>query len=312
VEFAVNDAGAPVEQIHRCMEGIVRQTRRRNPEIDICFVYTVAQNMLDDLKVERLPRSVSAMETLAAHYGIPSVNMGLDVARLEKAGHLVFKGDEPKTDAEKQALGDKILFSPDAVHPYTNSGHGLYLAAVVRGMGIIRTVGSPAPHVLKEPLRADNWEKAKMIPLSQITKKGNWVQLDKTNSLSQWFHSFIPELWEAQTPQESIQFRFRGSVARVYDLMGPDAGALSVRVDDQPAKNVLRFDSFSTYHRLGSFTAVDESKEALHTVQITVVAEPPDKAKILSQRNEKMDDPKRFQGVNWYAGAVLVVGDFME
>jgi lysophospholipase L1-like esterase len=31
VEFAVNDGGAPPEQIHRCMEGIVRQTWRHNP-----------------------------------------------------------------------------------------------------------------------------------------------------------------------------------------------------------------------------------------------------------------------------------------
>lgn len=40
IEFAVNDGGAPPEQIYRCMEGIVRQVRCADPATDICFVYT--------------------------------------------------------------------------------------------------------------------------------------------------------------------------------------------------------------------------------------------------------------------------------
>ncbi len=99
VEFAVNDAGAAPERICRSMEGIVRQTWRANPATDICFVYTLAGNMLDTLKAGRLPRSYAAMEKVADHYHIPSVNLGLEVARLEKAGKLVFQGPKPKTDA---------------------------------------------------------------------------------------------------------------------------------------------------------------------------------------------------------------------
>ncbi len=43
VEFAVNDGGASPEQIFRAMEGIVRQTWRTDPNIDLCFVYTMAR-----------------------------------------------------------------------------------------------------------------------------------------------------------------------------------------------------------------------------------------------------------------------------
>jgi hypothetical protein len=139
VEFAVNDAGAPSEEIHRCMEGIVRQTWTRNPRTDVCFVYTLAGNMLDTLKQEQLPRSMVAMEQIAEHYGIPSINMGLEVARLEKAGKLVFKGDLPRTEAEKAALRDRIVFSRDPVHLVT--GHQIYLEAVVRSTEQIRKSG---------------------------------------------------------------------------------------------------------------------------------------------------------------------------
>ncbi|HWH67829.1 MAG TPA: SGNH/GDSL hydrolase family protein, partial [Candidatus Sulfotelmatobacter sp.] len=89
VEFAVNDAGASPEQIHRCMEGIVRQTWKDNPKTDICFVYTLAGNMLESLQQGRFPRSATAMEKVADHYGIPSIHMGLEVARLAKTGKLV-------------------------------------------------------------------------------------------------------------------------------------------------------------------------------------------------------------------------------
>ncbi len=82
--------------------------------------------MLDSLKAGELPASQSAMEKIADHYRIPSINFGVEVARLEQAGRLVFQGAQPKTDAEKAALGDRILFSPDAVHPYPETGHALY------------------------------------------------------------------------------------------------------------------------------------------------------------------------------------------
>src|SRR5438093_5270152 len=142
IEFAVNDDGAPTQQIYRCMEGIVRQTWRHDPNTDICFVYTLAGDMLETLQREQFPSSASAMEKVADHYAIPSIHVGLEVARLEKAGKLLFKGEKPKTETERAALSDKILFSPDGVHPYTDSGHQLYFEAVVRSLARIEKVGT--------------------------------------------------------------------------------------------------------------------------------------------------------------------------
>jgi hypothetical protein len=50
----------------------------------------------------------------------------------------------------------------------------------------------------------------------------------------------------------------------------------------------------------------------VHSVELTVHPEQPDKAKILSQRNEKIDDPKRYDGTAWYAGAILLVDELVE
>ncbi len=313
VEFAVNDGGASPEQIYRCMEGIVRQTWANNPKTDICFVYTLAGNMLQTLQQGVFPRSATAMEKIAAHYNIPSIHMGIEVARLEKEGKLIFKGPKPKTEEEKTALGDKILFSPDAVHPYTDSGHQLYLEAVVRSMADIRKQGVKGPHSLPKCFVADNWQAAKMVPLGRTKLSDGWQKLDPAaENLSKWFSGRLGEMWKADKPGESISFSFRGTLVRIYDLVGPDCGQVIIQVDDRPAVVRPRFDAYCTYHRLQTLNVAQGLPDAVHTVKLTIHADQPDKAAILSKRNEKMDDPKRFDGTAWYAGAVLILGDLVD
>jgi lysophospholipase L1-like esterase len=313
IEFAVNDGGAPPHQIHRGMEGIVRQTWKADPTTDICFVYTLAGNMLETLQEGRFPRSAGAMEQVADHYGIPSIHMGLEVARMEKAGRLIFKGALPKTDAERAALGDRVLFSPDAVHPYPETGHQLYFEAVVRSLAKIQPAGMPGPHTLPPPLTAENWEAARMIPLSRARLTPGWRRLaSPADPLARSFGDRLPEVWQARQPGESLSFRFRGTMARIYDLVGPDCGQVSIVLDGRPPKVTARFDAYCTYHRLATLSLGDDLPDAVHTVEVTVRPDPPDKVRILSERSEKMDDPARFQGTTWYAGAILLIGEWVE
>jgi hypothetical protein len=308
VEFAVNDGGAAPAQIHRCMEGIVRQTWKNDPETDICFVYTVAGNMLDALKSGQLPGSIAAMEQLAEHYGIPSINMGLEVARLDLAGKLVFKGELPK--GEPAATAERIVFSPDSVHPYPETGHRIYTDAVIRSMKTIREVGTTGPSQLEAPFRDDNWENARMVPLPRAQLSGGWQRLDQSsNDLAKRFGNRLPDLWMASQPGAAVAFNFRGTTARIYDLLGPDCGQVTVKVDDGMPVTKPRFDSYCTYHRLATLTIAEGLPNGLHRVEVTIHPDQPDKAKILSQRNEKMDDPKRFDGTAWYAGAIMLIGE---
>ena len=239
--------------------------------------------------------------------------MGLEVARLEKEGKLIFQGPQPATEQEKGALGGKILFSPDGVHPYPDTGHQLYLDAVVRSMAEIRDAGKSGPHLLGEPFVSDNWEEAKMIPLSRARLSSGWKKLDpKIDTIANRFGDRLPEVWKADQPGESIRFRVRGSVIRIYDLVGPDCGQVSIQVDDEPAYMRPRFDAYCTYHRLNHLVVGNALEPAEHHITLTIHPEQPDKAKILSQRNETMDDPKRFDGTAWYAGAILILGDFLD
>jgi lysophospholipase L1-like esterase len=313
VEFAVNDGGASPVLICRCMEGIVRQTWRALPDCDICYVYTLVEGMAPTLQEGKFPRAASAMEQVADHYGIPSIHMGLEAARLAQAGKLIFKGPLPKTEEERKTVGDKIVFSPDSVHPYPETGHELYLQSIVRSLPMIRTAAkNPAPHVLKAPFAPDNYEQAKMIPIDKAKLSGGFALLDpKADSLARGFGQRLPTLHRAKKPGETISFKFKGTRTAIYDIIGPDCGQVSVTLDNQPPVIQPRFDAYCTYHRLATLFIGADLPDTVHTVEIEISRDQPDKAKILSQRQEKMDDPKRFDDTAFYPGAILLVGELV-
>lgn len=313
VEFAVNDGGAPPHRIQQAMEGIVRQTYAADAETDICFVYTLVAGWTQTLRDGKFPRAASAMEAVTDRYGIPSIHMGLKVAKMEGEGKLIFTAAKPKTDAEKAAVGDKIIFSPDGVHPYTDTGHELYLQAIVRAMEAIRKAGKPKVHTLGEPLVEDNWQAAKMVTLDKANLSADWQKLDASeNRLAKQFGSRMPDLYFTNQPGESIKIRFKGTGLRIYDLLGPDCGQVLVKVDDREGRVVPRFDAYCTYHRLATLTVAENLPEAVHTADLQLCPEKLDKAEILAQRNQKIDDPKRYDDTAWYVGAILLIGEIVE
>lgn len=313
VEFATNDGGASPEQITRCMEGIVRQTWRAVPDCDICFVYTLTEAAVGPMLEGKYQRSASVMEKVAEHYNIPSIHMGMEVARLAKEGKLVWKAPLPKTAEEKAALGDKFVFAADSVHPYPETGHELYLQAIVRSLGPIDAASTkPGSHELGAPLRPDNYENAKLVPISEATLSAGFTKLDPTKDAMAKTFPRLRDLHRASKPGDTITFKFKGTRAALYDLVGPDCGQVIVTLDDKPPKTVARFDSYCTYPRLATLVIGSDLPDTVHTVKIEIHPDQPDKAKILAERNNKIDKPERFDGTAIYPGAILLVGELVK
>lgn len=302
VEFAVNDGISPPDQIRRCMEGIVRQTRRALPEADICFVYTVTEALVGPLLEGKFPRAAAVMEEVADRYGIPTIHMALEVARLAKEGKLAWKAPLTKP------VGDILPFANDGVHPYPETGHELYREAVVRSLAPIREASkAPGPHPLPEPLLATNYEKAKLIPVTEAELSPGFAPVEDKRWAAR-----LPALRRAGKAGEVLRFKFKGTRCAIYDLLGPDLGQVVVTLDDAAPKTVSRFDGYSTYHRLGTLFIGSELPDVVHSVKIEIHPEPPDKAAILGKRGEKMDKPERFQGTFFYPGAILLVGELVK
>ena len=314
VEFAVNDGGAEPQQIFRCMEGIVRQTWRALPQCDIAFVYTITEQLAPPLLEGKFPRAASAMEKVAEHYGIPTIHMCMEVARLAKAGKLVWKAPLPKTPEEEAKLGDQFVFAPDSVHPHVETGHELYLQAVARSLPIIREASKASgPHKLGTPLIPTNYEHAKLLPINAATLTKDFALLDaKTDAFGKRWANRMTSLHKGSQPGATLTFKFKGTRCSIYDIIGPDCGQVIVTVDDQPPRTVPRFDSYCTYHRLATLGLGTELPDTIHTVKIEVHPEQPDKAKILATRNNTMDKPERYHGTAFYPGAILLVGELVK
>lgn len=312
VEFAVNDGGAAPEQIHKAMEGIVRQTWAANPTTDICFVYTVSEPFLTDLQAGRCSRAATAMEQIADHYGIPSIHLGLEAARMVTAGRLVFKADKPK---DAPVAGAPMIFSSDGVHPHSDTGHELYLQAIQRAWPALAAAdGSPAAHATRAPMRADNWEQAKIVPFAPAMMSGAWQKLDPAaNDRAKNFASRMPVLWKAEAPGAALTFAFRGRAAAIYDLLGPDGGMVEVKIDDRPARNAARIDGYCTYHRIAKLDLGSDFGDGVHRVTVTLKPDAPDKAKILFERNlpDLEKNPAKFASNNWYAASILLLGEIV-
>ena len=176
IEFAVNDGGTSKEVLTRAFEGIIRKTWLANPETDICFVYTIIDRMLPPLQSGKFQKSASIMEGIADHYNIPTIHMGMEIADMAKKGTLIMKGAKGKmTAVSGKALnegsgkdGDKLVFSKDGVHPYTDTGHVLYMNAIARSMDKIIPAGKAGPNKLPKTIRDDHWEGAGKVNLSTL------------------------------------------------------------------------------------------------------------------------------------------------
>lgn len=317
VEFAVNDGGADPVQIHKAMEGIVRQTWAADAETDIVFVYTVSEPVLEELRAGKCSRSATAMEEVADHYGIPSVHFGAEVAKRLEAGTLVFKGERSDKNAKPDPSAP-MLFSTDGVHPLVETGHVLYAQSLSRAWDELELAApsdSPAPHSLVDPLRPDHWAAAKLVPIDSKMLEGEWTRLEggeDGDEIARRFAKFLPRMWRTETPGSSLSFRFRGEVVGFFDVVGPDGGLLRAKLDDGEAKPVARFDGYCTYHRLSKFqVAGGLDPDRVHTATVVLDATPPDKGKILFERNlpDLEKHPDKYAPNRWHVGAVMLIGD---
>jgi hypothetical protein len=329
VEFAVNDEGSAPENVLRSMEGVVRKTYKAYPDCDICFIYTITVKNLKEMEAGKMSRTASVMEHLAEYYRIPSIHLGLEVYRLESQGKLAMNAPEAKVEqvAGKELDQDaplpvgpdgKIPFSRDGSHPYNNTGHRLYMEAIIRSIPAIKGASTPVgPHALPDPMTLDNLENTVMVPLEKATMTGPWKKLPGAKSMGNGktavdadLDQFVPAFWKGE-PGATLSFRFKGSKAMIYDILGPDCGKVEITVDGKTTVE-NRIDAYTIKHRLSTLGICKNlDPQQVHDVTIKLLAEPIDKMNVLmeSRRTYMKSNPVMYDGLNWYAAAIFLVGE---
>lgn len=315
VEFAVNDGGVAPENVWKQFEGIVRQIWRRNPSIDVVFVYAFRVGHENDYKNGKTPRSVSAQEQIAEFYGIPSLDFNVPVVELAEKQALTYQSEKPEEG--------KIHFSTDGVHPL-DAGHRIYAQVVcdafVKMRDQAKTSPFPAPSTRSAKLAKTfidgNFENAKMVPIKKSQLSGAWSPLPADSPLT-WMKSRLGDVvFTSDAPGAKLTFRFKGSQAKIYDVLGPDGGQVRVAVDGKPLANPIpRFDSFCTYWRLATLTIADGlDPNVVHEATVEIDAAQPDRRSVafrLADPEKELAEPK-YNGRNVWFGPILVLGDVVD
>jgi hypothetical protein len=306
VEFVMNDGSTDPQRTTRAMEGIVRQMWKSSPTTDICFVYTIGKSTLPFYQGGSRPPAVEAMEKVADHYGVPSIDFGPAIAEMEKSGDLTFTAPLPSTPA----ADGKIIFSGDGVHPYVETGHPLYLAAIQRSWpALSAAAGSAGPHQLPAPLDPAAWQQAALIPMKDLARQGNWRELATDVPPMKSAGTRAPLMWYGEKPGDVIEFSFTGTCFGLYALKGPDCGTFRVTVDSLPPIEAAKFDSFCVADRwrVSPWIYPQDLPNGLHRVRIEMTETAPDKKAALKDNFAKLPPAQR-DGTRLYVSDVMIIG----
>ena len=310
VEFAVNDAGTDSLVICHSMEGIVRKIKSRNPLIDICFLYTLNQGMLDDLQKGKLYKSMRYMENIASWYNIPSINFAPEVIRLMSMDSLVFKGEKGVDYA------GKMVFSNDGTHPSFECGHKIYTKTLAQSLlSMEKMKGARSEGKLRKPLYPGNYERAKSVPVSAFRASAGWKVVpadDKIYKYYQGSSKVFKDLIVSDNPDDYIEIKFKGTVAGLFDVIGPGSGGFTYEVDGGEKTAVRRFDVYCGNVYRSNYKLLPVLEDGTHTIIIRPDNTPFDKLAIYGSKPTQVKEDTYFQNFNTFIGKILLIGELVK
>lgn len=310
IEFAVNGCGSTDQRAIRAVEGMVRQVWRNDPKTEILLIHSICADHLKEVLAGSPPVTVRQLERVASHYGIPSIHTGPEVARRLQENTLRFSPNHPVSP------GEAPFYSLDDWHPSRPLGHQIYFETVQKALGpLLGKPGhqEPSLHLLSQPIDAENWTEAAIVPFANIKKEGDWQTADPPENIAsrQPYSRFFPEVWSAAQEGSGFNFEFEGTCFGILGFRSEDGAFFSVQVDDEPPE---LFSFAGNTKGKGSTRAWFYPKDlpsGRHKIQVRLVAR---SAENLTQLQTTGQLPKVFElGEKnvFYIGAVLLAGKLL-
>ncbi|MEI6499925.1 MAG: hypothetical protein WCP21_02740, partial [Armatimonadota bacterium] len=306
VDFASDDQTTGADEIWAAVEGVVRQARKANPKLDILFLYAFRAGYETDFAEGLSPMTISAYERVADHYGIPSINMAYRVAQLARDGKLLLKATPEEAAAQK----DKLIFSNNGTMPAAG-GNQVYAESIADAMTKLTAVAGSLEHKLPAQYKP-NLERAHLEKITDAMLSGSWQRMTATDIAGRNFANHFDELLYTETPGAKLTFRFKGTEASVFDLMGPNTGTIKVTVDGKDAGTRSQVDPWSYYFRLGAVPLAQGLSDAEHTVTLELLPTAPDRTVSITEgKKANAYKPELFEGVALRFGWLRVNGELL-
>ena len=221
IEFAVNDdqdAGHATRECIRGMEGIIRQARKAQPNMDIVVTHFVNPGMLEQLRSGKMPLPMAAHEKVLKAYNVSTIFLAREVADQIDAGKLtwkVFGGTHPKPAGNAIAAG--------------------MIAQLLGTAWSKPPVKDTSPHAVPwKPVDGGSYFNGHfLLPEASASTAWTWHVPDwkkipggvRSNPFAG------KKLLTAEKPGKETILKFEGRALGAYVLAGPDAGTLEVSID---------------------------------------------------------------------------------
>ena len=258
VEFAVNDdqdAGHAHRECVRGMEGIIRQARRAQPEMDIIVTHFVNPGMLKDLQSGKMPVPMAAHEEVLKKYEVSTIFLAREVADRIKAGTLTWK-----------------KFGGTHPGPAGNAIAAQMISSLLESAWSKPAAQAQKNHPMPgEAIDQDSYfNGAFLSPGGSANDAWKW-QVPNWKEIPGGFRSTFAgmKLLCAERSGSEASVKFKGRSLGAYVLAGPDAGIIEVSVDGGPWKRVDLYHRHSRglhYPRTVMFAAGLNPKE--HTARL--------------------------------------------
>lgn len=260
VEFAVNDQGHKEDNILRSMEGIARHIRKALPQSEIVFVYTLTKSLARS--GDTLPKPATADEQVAAHYGIPSVNIGRVLQQKIKDGQ-----------------GNWESYTIDNVHP-NDTGYQIYFGAMKSFLQQLREMPTSKNAPLPAPLTANPIENARLISAADLTAPG-WEKTTMPEGAinPEWHPERYGTVLASNKPGAQLKYTFKGSTIGLLYLITTDSGDIEYSIDGSEMTKLLIWNHWAEQFILPGFRVLaDNLAPGEHELRLQILPEKQEKS----------------------------------
>ncbi|WP_431213069.1 SGNH/GDSL hydrolase family protein [Puia sp. P3] len=283
LEAAVNDRVNGTDSITqvRSLEGIVRHARTANPAMDIVMMAFADPDKTSDYDKGMIPVEIANQEMIAAHYGLPSINLGKEVRDKIRAGEFDWKNDFK--DVHPSPFGQELYFAN--IRALMTEGEKEFDGGSRGGSRVGSQAGSRGDGPYRMPAAIDKASFVNGVYLDVAAAKfdggwrlsGAWKPADSARTRAGFVN--VPVL-ESSTPGAALELRFTGTAIGMAVVAGPDAGIVEYSIDHGASQKVRLYTQWSSWLHLPWYVLFAGGlKNKQHILQVRISDEIPSGSK---------------------------------
>jgi len=245
LEFAVNGGGV------KEMEGIVRQAKQLNPNIDIVFMYFANRSHCGDFKKGIVPKIVQEHNKVAKAYKISTISLYSEIARRISKGLMTWGN-----------------FARDSVHPNLE-GSEMYAACIIDFLEEVwksPTLSENKPTALPGKLDKKCLDKGHFLPKNSYKNIKGFKKVDDWKPNFRVINIDLPvPIWLSDNSSDEISAEFEGTTVGIYYMSCKDSGVLEYSIDGG------RFQSLDTFNDNKNMPKYKILGEGLNNAKHTII-----------------------------------------